>query len=210
MRTARALRTQQLGGRGGTWRRRRLLARSLGPRMRRWTRRWMPRWTAWPAAALATAAARSAGAAAPAAACPCAAVVTVLTWSNVHRRDWGAADDYQDSDDRSSSPEAACGSGRDGPPPSFSRIDLALPPAQLKRRFPRFPGTAAALEVNLRAGAAWHPVSSMCRSWHATSRGELCWHHTGVPGAQARRSTSQPAGSMRSPASASAPRRTWR
>ena len=146
----------------------------------------------------------------PAAAHPCAAVVIVLTWPNVHRRDWDAADDYQDSDDRSSSPEAACGSGRDGPPPSFSRIDLALPPVQLTRRFPRFPGTAAALEVNLRAGAAWHLVACMRRFWHATACGELCWHLTGIPGAQARRSTSQPAGSMRSPASASAPRRTWR
>ena len=146
----------------------------------------------------------------PAAACPCAAVVTVLTWSSVHRRDWDAADDYQDSDDCGSSPEAACGSGQDGPPPSFSRIDLALPPAQLKRRFPRFPGTAAALEVNLRAGAAWQPVSGMCRFLYATSCCELLGHHTGVRGAQARRSTSQPAGSTRLPASALALRRTWR
>ncbi|KAF8072806.1 jmj4 [Scenedesmus sp. PABB004] len=53
------------------------------------------------------------------------------------------------------------------PPPSFSGVDLSLPPAELRRRFPRFPGLAAASEVVLRAGqmlylpAGWfHEVTS--------------------------------------------------
>ncbi|KAK9821569.1 hypothetical protein WJX81_005489 [Elliptochloris bilobata] len=70
------------------------------------------------------------------------------------RNDWDAMDDYQDSGTCSPSPAAACSSEQDDHPPSFSRIDLSLPPAQLRRKFPRFPGTSTALEVDLRAGEA--------------------------------------------------------
>ena len=38
------------------------------------------------------------------------------------------------------------------PPPSFSRVDLSLPPAELKRRFPLFPGVGAALVAEVGAG----------------------------------------------------------
>lgn len=44
----------------------------------------------------------------------------------------------------------AAGTGAE--PPSFSKVDLALPAAQLKQRFPRFPGLGAAKEVVVEAG----------------------------------------------------------
>jgi hypothetical protein len=54
-----------------------------------------------------------------------------------------------------------------GPPPSFSHVDLSLPPAQLAARFPLFPGKHTALVVELVAGdmlylpAGWfHEVTS--------------------------------------------------
>jgi hypothetical protein len=53
------------------------------------------------------------------------------------------------------------------PPPSFSRVDVRLPPAELRRRFPKFPGLEAALAVEVAAGeclylpAGWfHEVTS--------------------------------------------------
>lgn len=53
------------------------------------------------------------------------------------------------------------------PPPSFSGVQLDLPQAELRRRFPRFPGLAAAAVVVLQAGdmlylpAGWfHEVTS--------------------------------------------------
>ncbi|KAK9814629.1 hypothetical protein WJX72_009022 [[Myrmecia] bisecta] len=63
---------------------------------------------------------------------------------------------------------AATANGKqEGEPPSFSRIDLALPDAQLRAKFPLFPGKAAALECEVRAGqmlylpAGWfHEVTS--------------------------------------------------
>jgi len=65
-----------------------------------------------------------------------------------------AADDYQDSGDEcGSEPGAGRGAAGDDDPPGFSRVDLAAPAAQLRRRFPRFPGLDAAVEVQLHAGA---------------------------------------------------------
>jgi hypothetical protein len=46
---------------------------------------------------------------------------------------------------------AAC-AGAGTEPPSFSKVELALPAAQLKQRFPRFPGLGAAKEVVVEAG----------------------------------------------------------
>lgn len=39
-------------------------------------------------------------------------------------------------------------------PPSFSRIDVSLPPRQLRSRFPLFPGIGSCLECEVRAGQA--------------------------------------------------------
>lgn len=47
---------------------------------------------------------------------------------------------------------AGAGAGTGSEPPSFSKVDLSLPAAQLKQRFPRFPGLAAAKEVVVEAG----------------------------------------------------------
>lgn len=55
----------------------------------------------------------------------------------------------------------------EAPPPSFSQVQLGLPEAELRQRFPRFPGLAAASVVVLQAGdmlylpAGWfHEVTS--------------------------------------------------
>lgn len=65
------------------------------------------------------------------------------------------------------SANASQGNNVEPPPPSFSQIDLSLPESELRRRFPRFPGVAAAQEVVLQAGqmlylpAGWfHEVTS--------------------------------------------------
>lgn len=63
---------------------------------------------------------------------------------------------------------AVAGGGEDEPPPpSFSRVDLSLPAAELKRRFPLFPGAGAAVVAEVAAGqclylpAGWfHEVTS--------------------------------------------------
>lgn len=54
-----------------------------------------------------------------------------------------------------------------GEPDSFSKLDLSLPPAKLRAKFPEFPGVKAALEVDMEAGqslylpAGWfHEVTS--------------------------------------------------
>lgn len=73
-------------------------------------------------------------------------------------------DDEAMFDDFEAMERAAAGS-RGGPagngdsesdldPPSFSKIDMSLPPAALRSRFPLFPGVEAALECEVRAGQA--------------------------------------------------------
>jgi hypothetical protein len=37
-----------------------------------------------------------------------------------------------------------------GEPPSFSRVDLQLPAAEVRRHFPHFPGVEAAVECEVR------------------------------------------------------------
>ncbi len=66
-------------------------------------------------------------------------------------------DEYVDSEAESEEADQAA-SGRQMLPPdqephSFSRVDLAASPSQLATDFPDFPGTSAALDVEVNAGA---------------------------------------------------------
>lgn len=72
-------------------------------------------------------------------------------------------DDFEELDGEGGGPAAGAG----GDPPSFSRVDLSLPPRELRARFPLFPGAAAALECEVGEGqmlylpAGWsHEVTS--------------------------------------------------
>lgn len=79
-------------------------------------------------------------------------------------------DDYVDSDEEpsASSKQTAKRGGSNGarskgedhagrgteepPPPSFSLVNLSLPPEEIAARFPLFPGIEASLDVILEAG----------------------------------------------------------
>ena len=43
----------------------------------------------------------------------------------------------------------------DAAPPSFSQVDLAASPAEVKQRFPLFPGRHKALTCTVHAGVLW-------------------------------------------------------
>jgi hypothetical protein len=100
----------------------------------------------------------------------------------------GLEDDYVNDDapdawraagSKVSGAAAGAAAGDEPPPPSFSRVDLSLPPAKLSRRFPRFPGPTAALSVEVAAGeclylpTGWfHEVTSYSDpgEWEAPAR----------------------------------------
>ncbi|KAL4437367.1 hypothetical protein ABPG75_004506 [Micractinium tetrahymenae] len=93
--------------------------------------------------------------------------------------DWGAIDDFDALEAPQPSPAAAAGD-----PESFSRVDLHLPDAQLKRQFPLFPGKAAALECEVQAGqmlylpAGWfHEVTSYSTADSPTHMALNYWYH---------------------------------
>eukprot|EP00892_Ulva_mutabilis_P010350 jgi/Ulvmu1/7688/UM038_0120.1 len=72
----------------------------------------------------------------------------------------------------------------DAAPDSFSQVDMALPEEELRRRFPRFPGAAAATEVTLHAGemlllpASWfHEVTSTSGAAEGPHAAVNYWFH---------------------------------
>ena len=51
-------------------------------------------------------------------------------------------------------------------PHSFSRIrDLDMDNAELKRKFPLFPGLASAVEINVSDGASFTAFGQLSRAW---------------------------------------------
>ena len=51
-------------------------------------------------------------------------------------------------------------------PDSFSKIrDLDMDDAELKEKFPLFPGTASAVEINVSDGASFNTLSKLCQAW---------------------------------------------
>ncbi|KAI8469384.1 MAG: cupin-like domain-containing protein [Monoraphidium minutum] len=100
--------------------------------------------------------------------------------------DGGGSDDYDDDClGATGSNDHGGGVKHDGPPPpSFSRVDMTLPPAELRRRFPRFPGARGAVVAEVAAGqclylpAGWfHEVTSYSEPGCATHLALNWWFH---------------------------------
>ncbi|PRW60895.1 ion channel [Chlorella sorokiniana] len=94
--------------------------------------------------------------------------------------DFDALDDFDAMEEAVPPPRPAAA----GDPDSFCKVDLNLPDAQLKKKFPQFPGKAAALECIVEAGqmlylpAGWfHEVTSYATDDCPTHLALNYWYH---------------------------------